>query len=118
MAAVCRREGRSPEMVKVGAGRWHQDTSRQQHEVRDGEHLAPTRDHRPSRALNSERAVTVEVRATARAIAHPLTSLDNEEEGSVARKSEAPIVAMNSGNAGGAKGCRREITDQGYMARH
>jgi hypothetical protein len=68
--------------------------------------------------LDEEQAVTMEIRVTARAIAHLRTSLASEEEGSVARKSEAPIVAVNPGNAGGAKGCRREITDQGYMARH
>ena len=37
-------------------------------------------------------------------IAHPPTSLISEKEGIEARKSEAPIVAVNSGNAGGAKG--------------
>ncbi len=34
------------------------------------------------------------------------------------RKSEAPIVAVKPGNAGGAKGCRVEITGKGYTALH
>ena len=83
--------------------------------------MASTRAHPGSQAqssLNGEGAVTMEIRVTARAIAHPPTSLASEDEGSVTRKSEAPIVAMNSGNSEGAKGCRREITDQGNMARH
>lgn len=33
-------------------------------------------------------------------------------------KSEAPIVAMNSGNAEGAKGYRREAVDEANMPRH
>lgn len=33
-------------------------------------------------------------------------------------KSEAPIVAMNSGNAEGAKGCRRETVGRANMPRH
>jgi hypothetical protein len=50
--------------------------------------------------------------------AHLLTSLDSEEGGGGERKSEAPIVATNSGNAEGAKGCRFEIADRGNMTRH
>jgi len=46
------------------------------------------------------------------------TSLDSEEEGGGDRKSEAPIRAMNSGNAEGAKGRRSEITGRGNMTRH
>jgi len=42
-----------------------------------------------------------------------LTSLNSEEGGGGDRKSEAPIRAMNSGNAGGAKGRRSEIADEG-----
>ena len=60
----------------------------------------------------------MEIRVLAQGIAHPPTSLTNEEEGIGARKSEASIVALSPGNAGGAKGRRREITDQEYMARH
>jgi hypothetical protein len=45
--------------------------------------------------------------------AHLLTSLNSEEEGGSDRKSEAPIRAMNSGNAEGAKGRRSEITGKG-----
>src|SRR5260370_29596507 len=45
--------------------------------------------------------------------AHLLTSLNSEEEGGGDRKSEAPIRAMNSGNAEGAKGRRSEITGKG-----
>ena len=43
--------------------------------------------------------------------AHLLTSLNSEEEGGGDRKSEAPIRAMNSGNAEGAKGRRSGIAD-------
>ena len=50
--------------------------------------------------------------------AHPWTSVRSEEEGGVCRKSEAPIGAMRSGNADGAKGCRFEGTGKGDMARH
>ena len=39
-------------------------------------------------------------------------------EGGGCRKSGAPIRAMKSGNADGAKGCRFEITNEGDMARH
>ena len=68
--------------------------------------------------LDEEQAVTMEIRAPARHSAHPPTSLESEDEGGGVRKSEAPIVAMNSGNAEGAKGCRCETTDRGNMARH
>jgi hypothetical protein len=50
--------------------------------------------------------------------AHLLTSLNSEEEGSGDRKSEAPILAMISGNAEGAKGRRSELADKGNMTRH
>ena len=50
--------------------------------------------------------------------AHPRTSVRSEEEGRGCWKSEAPIRAMRSGNAGGAKGCRFEGTGKGDMARH
>ena len=50
--------------------------------------------------------------------AHLLTSLNSEEEGGGDRKSEAPIRAMNSGNAEGAKGRRSGIADKGNMTRH
>ena len=50
--------------------------------------------------------------------AHLLTSLNSEEEGGDDRKSEAPIRAMISGNAEGAKGRRFEIADEGNMTRH
>ena len=49
---------------------------------------------------------------------HPRTSVKSEEEGGGGRKSEAPIRAMKSGNADGAKGCRLEIMIEGDMARH
>ena len=68
--------------------------------------------------LDEEWAVTMEIRYLAQRIAHPPTSLKSEGEGIRDRKSEAPIVAMNPGNAGGAKGRRCEITGQGNMARH
>jgi hypothetical protein len=41
-----------------------------------------------------------------------LTSLNSEEEGGGDRKSEAPIRALISGNAEGAKGRRSEIADE------
>ena len=50
--------------------------------------------------------------------AHPRTSLGSEEEGSDCRKSEAPVVAVKSGNSDGAKGCRFEVTDKEHMPRH
>ncbi len=54
----------------------------------------------------------------ARNNAHPPTSLNNEGEGRDYRKSEAPIVAMNAGNAAGAKGRQFEIVNRGHMPRH
>jgi hypothetical protein len=68
--------------------------------------------------LDEEQAVTMDIRYLARSIAHLPTSLNSEGEGNRDRKSEAPVVATNPGNAGGAKGRRCEITDQGNMARH
>jgi hypothetical protein len=50
--------------------------------------------------------------------AYPRTSVRSEDEGRSGRKSEAPIRAMNPGNAGEAKGYRFEITGEGDMARH
>jgi hypothetical protein len=41
--------------------------------------------------------------------ADPRTSVRSEDEGGSGRKSEAPLRAMNPGNAGGAKGCQFEI---------
>jgi len=61
--------------------------------------------------------VTREIRQSARKQAHPWTSVRSEEEGGGCRKSEAPIRAMKSGNADGAKGCRFERTGQGDMDR-
>ena len=68
--------------------------------------------------LDEEQAVTMEIRVTAQDIAHPPTSLASKEEGIGTRKSEAHLVAMNSGNAEGAKGCRIEIAGRGDMPRH
>lgn len=68
--------------------------------------------------LDEEQAVTMEIRFLAQGIAHLATSLNSKKQGIKDRKSEAAIVAMNPGNAGGAKGRRCEITDQGNMARH
>jgi hypothetical protein len=68
--------------------------------------------------LDEEQAVTMEIRHLAQGIAHLPTSLNSEGEGIKGRKSEAPVVTTNPGNAGGAKGRRCEITDQGNMARH
>lgn len=63
-----------------------------------------------------EQAVTMEIQFLAQVIAHPATSLNSKIQGIKDRKSEAAIVAMNPGNAGGGKGRRYEITDQGNMA--
>lgn len=68
--------------------------------------------------LDEEQAVTMDIRVLAQNNAHPPTSLISEGEGIEAWKSEAPIVAVNPGNAGGAKGRRCEIMDRGNMARH
>ena len=68
--------------------------------------------------LDEEHAVTMEIQQSAQHTAHLRTSLNSEEEGGGCWKSEAPIVAMNAGNAAGAKGRRCEITDKGNMARH
>jgi len=43
-------------------------------------------------------------------------AITSEEAGSGDGKSEAPIVARSPGNAGGAKGCRLEITGEGNAA--
>ena len=70
-------------------------------------------------SLNGECAVTVEIPIPARVVnAQSRTSLNRKNGTGGVGKSEAPILAMNPGNAGGVKGCQREITDQGYMARH
>ena len=68
--------------------------------------------------LDEEQAVTMEIQQSAQYTAHLRTSLNSEEEGGGGWKSEAPIVAMNAGNAAGAKGRRCKITDKGNMARH
>ena len=49
---------------------------------------------------------------------HFPTSLNSEDGSSGGGKSEVPIVAMNAGNAAGAKGGRFEITNRGNMPRH
>jgi len=49
---------------------------------------------------------------------HFPTSLNSEDGNSGGGKSEAPIVAMNAGNAAGAKGRRFEITNRGNRPRH
>ena len=46
------------------------------------------------------------------------TSLNSESAAARDGKSEQSVVAMNSGNAGGAKGLRSEITSWGHMPRH
>ena len=68
--------------------------------------------------LDEEQAVTMDIQRSAQIIAHSQASLNSEEESGGCGKSEAPIVAMNAGNAAGAKGRRCEITDKGNMARH
>jgi hypothetical protein len=57
--------------------------------------------------------VTREIRQSAQKKAHSRTSVRSEEEGGGCWKSEAPIRAMRSGNAGGAKGCRFEVVTEG-----
>jgi hypothetical protein len=65
-----------------------------------GECQGPPRDRRPRRASHGESTVTQEIRPSApKQGAHPRTSVRSEEEGRGGRKSEAPIVAMKSGNA-------------------
>jgi hypothetical protein len=50
--------------------------------------------------------------------AHFLTSLNSEEGSGGDRKSEAPKVAVKSGNADGAKGRQSDKADHGNMTRH
>jgi hypothetical protein len=83
-----------------------------------GECKGPPRGLRPRRASHGDYVVTREIRQSAQKEAHPLTSVKSEEEGGGCRKSEAPVRAMKSGNADGAKGCRFERTGQGDMGRH
>jgi hypothetical protein len=83
-----------------------------------GECEGPPRGLRPRRASHGDYVVTREIRQLAQRRAHPRTSVRSEEEGGGCRKSEAPIRAMRSGNADGAKGCRFEGTGKGDMARH
>jgi len=83
-----------------------------------GECKEPPRGLRPRRASHRDYVVTREIRQSAQKEAHPWTSVRSEEEGGGCRKSEAPIRAMRSGNADGAKGCRFGRTGQGDMGRH
>jgi len=83
-----------------------------------GECEGPPRGLRPCRASHRDYVVTREIRQPAQKKAYPRTSVRSEEEGGGCRKSEAPIGAMKSGNADGAKGCRFERTGQGDMDRH
>ena len=70
-------------------------------------------------SLNCECAVTMEIPTLARVVsAQSRTSLNSENGIGGVGKSETPIVALNSGNAGGAKGCRFEIAGWGDMPRH
>src|SRR4030065_1411116 len=83
-----------------------------------GEYKGPPRGLRPCRASHGDYVVTREIRQLAQKVAHPRTSVRSEEEGGGCRKSEAPIGAMRSGNADGAKGCRFGRIGQGDMVRH
>ena len=83
-----------------------------------GECKGPPRGLRPCRASHGDYVVTREVRQSAQKKAHSRTSVRSEEEGGGCRKSEAPIGAMRSGNADGAKGCRFGRIGQGDMVRH
>ena len=56
--------------------------------------------------LEWECAVTMEISASRLKERGPLTSLNGKEEAAGVEKSELPIRAMKSGNAGGAKGQR------------
>jgi hypothetical protein len=80
-----------------------------------GECKGPLRGLRPCRASYGDYVGTREIRQSVQKQAHPRTSVRSEEEGGGCRKSEAPIRAMRSGNADGAKGCRFEGTSQGDM---
>ena len=86
--------------------------------AREASARGPPRALRPCRASHGDYVVTREIRQSAQKKAHSRTSVRSEEEGGGCWKSEAPIRAMRSGNAGGAKGCRFERTGKGDMARH
>ena len=86
-------------------GRWFPETSRQQRLARIGKREEPPRDLRPRRALQGECVVTMEIPTLARAVgAQFRTSLNSEDGTGGVGKSGAPIGAMISGNAEGAKG--------------
>jgi hypothetical protein len=111
-------EGVSPEMVfseragGVNGPAGHSDV----HTLASERH--PSRDLRPRRALQRECAVTKESRSSAHRTC-ALPDKRNSEGGSgVDRQSEAPVRAVKSGNADGAKGRRSGRTDQGDMTRH
>jgi len=114
MAAERRREGFSPEMLPVGAGRWFQGTSRQQRGVRQ---MASA----PS-PPGIEGPVELESRMCGNhgdpytgallVSAQFRTSLNSEDGTGGVGKSEAPIRAMISGSAEGAKGRRFETADE------
>ena len=70
-----------------------------------GEWKEPPRDLSPCRALQGECVVTMEIPTLARAVgAQFRTSLNSEDGTGGVGKSGAPIGAMISGNAEGAKG--------------
>jgi hypothetical protein len=86
-------------------GRWFPQTSRQQRLARIGKREEPPRDLRPRRALQRECVVTMEIPTLARAVSAQFrTSLNSEDGTGGVGKSGAPIGAMISGNAEGAKG--------------
>lgn len=111
-------EGGKSRNDRIGEGRQFQDAGRQQRRRREGQDCVAAPGMESRIELDEEQAVTMEIRASARSNAHPPTSVEGEDEGGGVRKSEAPVVARNAGNAAGAKGCRRETTGRGNMARH
>ena len=94
----------SPE-IPVGSSRGHPFVRRQQGATRNGERAFLSRDLRPDRASKHDRAVPREIhQAARRECVHRVSSLVKERLGGAWWKSEAPVVAVKPGNAGGAKG--------------
>ena len=73
---------------------------------------------RPRRALQRENVVTKESRSSAHRTCALPDKCRSEGGSGDDRQSEAPIGAVKSGNADGAKGRRFGIADQGDMTRH
>ena len=94
----------SPEN-RDGSSRGYQRARRQQGAVRQGKHAFLSRGLSPDRASKYVCAVTREShRAACKECGHRDPSLASKGVGGALWQSEAPIVAMKPGNAGGAKG--------------